>query len=180
MGWGDGKAYERQASQNKDYGGAMSSRFLNPKQKQLDRSQAEALKAIVAKHAALVAEAAVAEADLRTDAYLRAIESGQVHSVTVPVAKNPLDPWESGEARKQTEALHNRMQEDLVARLGKVGHGFIFTMMSSTEPDGVPRSNFIVVERSKESRYFDALDTMKRRVVERDRELTLFFHGLPE
>lgn len=136
------------------------------------------LKAMVDRHSDLVRDATIQEGLLRKDAYLRALDEGSVRSIETPRAQNPLDPAQASAAQKGAQLLQKEVMDDLTRQKGSVGTGFVFTMMTSSEPDGISRSNFIIVERSKHPEYFRALDEMKQRIVKRDTELAGFFHKL--
>lgn len=178
MGWGDGNDYARQSSPGKDYASATRSPILNPRQKTPSPAQLEELKALVARHEQLVAEATHHEGQLRTGAYLRAMDQGGLRTIEAPRAENPLDPAQSAAAQKAGQALHQRVMEDAARTMGKAGSDFVYTILTSSQPDGVSRSNYVFVQRVREPDYFRALDAMKTRIDERDRDLAAFFGRL--
>lgn len=178
MGWGDGQDYARQSSQGKDYGSALSSRIYNPDQKVPTPEQADELRALLNRHAERVSEASLREGRLRTEAYLRAIDAGEVRSFENPPIRNPIDPTERMAAKRHSDAMKEGLLHEASRQKGTPGESFIFTMLSSSEPDGVSRTNFIFVERTREPDYFRALDEMKQSITARDNEVLRFFHRL--
>lgn len=178
MGWGDGDDYARQSSPGKDYASAMRSPIFNPLQKTLSPEHLDELKALVAKHEQLVAEATHEEGRLRTDAHVRALDRGALRTIENPRAENPLDPAQATAVQQQGRTMQQQILQEAGRTMGKAGVDFIFTILTSSQPDGVSRSSYVFVERAKEPDYFRALDAMKARIVERDRDLAAFFNRL--
>ncbi len=178
MGWGDGDDYARQSSPGKDYASAMRSPIFNPQQKALSPEQLDQLKALVAKHEQLVAEATHEEGRLRTDAHVRALDRGALRTIENPRAENPLDPAQAAAAQQQCRTMQQQILQEAGRTMGRAGVDFIYTILTSSQPDGVSRSSYVFVERAREQEYFLALDAMKARIDERDRDLAAFFSRL--
>ena len=176
--WGNGSDVERQYANASDVGVVCKSQLYNPAAKNVPEDKRESLRTIAAHHAKLVKPATIEEGRLRKQAILGSLTRGSFESVKVPSPKNPLDPEDLRSASEEG----SRLTEDVLGRLsqgrGKIGKDWIYTTMSSSQPDGIRRNNIITMTRDDHPDYFAALDQLRALESARDSELRAFFKAL--
>lgn len=177
--WGDGKVLNRTHGPAHSVSNVIASRDFNPGRKTPTGREAEQLTALVESMRKRYAELATAEEGLRKEAVLRSLAKNNV--VSIENGRPPSVFGDTNAVTKHTRdsvAAAQRLTADLEGRLGMRGKDWSYTLMTSTEPDGIARQNLIYFMRAQEPGLFKAREALSRFSEERAAAFREFFARL--
>lgn len=155
---------------------------FNPDRKEPNAAQMAALQGILTRYADEETRLMGADRTLCREALLAAVAKGQFLARSRPPLTE-VDPERIAFAVRQDQERARRDHEEAVAelggRLGKLMQDWAYSLCSTLEPDGVPRTTLVYYTRAQAPAVFAGRVRISELSGERTQELRQFFTALP-